>query len=127
MRKQYLCAKECAEQRTVAQYMALRPHLNFFHVPNERPNETERIQQALLGTQPGIPDNFILTRFKRNGVTYTGVVSELKRAHASRSKVSKAQREWLERLKQEGAFTAVCYGSREFIELIEWAYGPMKA
>ena len=105
--------------------MRLRPALNFFHVPNERADEAERMQLAAQGVMPGVPDNFVLTRFKRNGVSYAGVVVELKRAHASRSKVSADQKLWLERLKKEGHMTAVCYGSREYIELIEWAYGPL--
>lgn len=65
------------------------------------------------GRKKGVPDMFLAVA--RGG--YHGLFIELKRADGG--VVSKEQREWINKLKNEGYLAVVCHGCQEAQETIE--------
>ncbi|WP_288080645.1 VRR-NUC domain-containing protein [Pseudomonas sp.] len=83
-----------------------------FHCPNESRGTPLHMQmRAKEGVKPGVPD-----------IIDAGAVRgffELKRLDSSKSRLSPAQREFLQAAADSGAFAAVCYG----FEAFKQAYG----
>lgn len=101
---------ESAEQQSLFQWAALQagafPDLSLlYHIPNggARSKATAGRLKA-EGVRAGVPD--LCLPVPRGA--HHGLYIELKRRHGS--KVSPAQREWLDRLSAQGYDTAVCYG-----------------
>ena len=67
------------------------------------------------GLKKGFPDLQLLIP----AGPYHGLFIELKRAKKSLSKISKEQKEWIERLNRQGYQAKVCYGADEAIETIK--------
>lgn len=67
------------------------------------------------GLKKGFPDLQLLIP----AGSYHGLFIELKRAKKSLSKISKEQKEWIERLNKQGYQAKVCYGADEAIETIK--------
>lgn len=109
---------ESAEQITIFEWAAFcsgrRPELNLlFHVPNggER-SASEAGRFKAEGVKSGVPD--LVLPVARSG--YHGLYIELK---ASDGVVSDKQEEWIDMLKQQSYYAAVCYGADEAITTIE--------
>lgn len=83
----------------------LMPELQYmYHVPNG--GKRDKATAAVLkrqGVKAGVPD--IMLPAARAG--YHGLYIELK---AGENTTTKKQKEWLEYLRQQGYYTAVCYG-----------------
>lgn len=90
------------------------PELEYmYHVPNG--GKRDKATAAALkrqGVKPGVPD--IVLPAVRAG--YHGLYIELK---AGRNTTTENQKRWLEYLRQQGYYTAVCYGWQLAAELIE--------
>jgi hypothetical protein len=95
-----------------------------YHVPNEGKHKAwYRKAQRKRGVKPGVPDYHIAYPFggfpglyielkkKGGGLTKSGNVSK-------RGTVSDEQKEWLERFKEVGFATAVCWGAEEAMEVV---------
>ena len=94
---------ESGHQEALFSWAAYRteimPELQYmYHVPN--------------GGKAGVPD--IMLPAARAG--YHGLYIELK---AGENTTTKKQKEWLEYLRQQGYYTAVCYGWQPAAQLIE--------
>lgn len=93
-----------------------KPHkdgLLLYHVPNG--GKRDKATAAVLkrqGVKAGVPD--IMLPAARAG--YHGLYIELK---AGENTTTKKQKEWLEYLRQQGYYTAVCYGWQPAAQLIE--------
>lgn len=84
-----------------------------YHVPNGgRRDKREAVALKRQGVKAGVPD--IVLPVGRGG--FLGVYVELK---VGKNKTTDLQNEWLESLKEQGYFTAVCYGWREAADTIE--------
>ena len=98
-----------------AGYQQVRmPELAYLHhVPNggKRDKATATALKR-QGVKAGVPD--IVLPAARGG--YHGMYIELK---AGQNKATASQKRWLEYLRQQGYFTAVCYGWQSAAELIE--------
>lgn len=84
-----------------------------YHVPNG--GKRDKATAAVLkrqGVKAGVPD--IMLPAARAG--YHGLYIELK---AGKNTTTKKQKEWLEYLRQQGYYTAVCYGWQPAAQLIE--------
>ena len=84
-----------------------------YHVPNG--GKRDKATAAVLkrqGVKAGVPD--IMLPAARAG--YHGLYIELK---AGENTTTKKQKEWLEYLRQQGYYTAVCYGWQPAAQLIE--------
>lgn len=80
------------------------------HIPNERKCSAAVAHSlARQGLRKGFPDNFIAVANK----TRHGLFIELKRAKKNLSKKSPEQREWIERLNEQGYKAVFCYGAEE--------------
>lgn len=92
----------------------LMPELQYmYHVPNG--GKRDKATAAVLkrqGVKAGVPD--IMLPAARAG--YHGLYIELK---AGENTTTKKQKEWLEYLRQQGYYTAVCYGWQPAAQLIE--------
>lgn len=92
----------------------LMPELQYmYHVPNG--GKRDKATAAVLkrqGVKAGVPD--IMLPAARVG--YHGLYIELK---AGENTTTKKQKEWLEYLRQQGYYTAVCYGWQPAAQLIE--------
>ena len=92
----------------------LMPELQYmYHVPNG--DKRDKATAAVLkrqGVKAGVPD--IMLPAARAG--YHGLYIELK---AGENTTTKKQKEWLEYLRQQGYYTAVCYGWQPAAQLIE--------
>lgn len=94
--------------------MPRMPELKFMHhVPNGGKRDAATATALKRqGVKAGVPD--ICLPAPRGG--YHGLYIELK---AGRNTTTEKQREWLEYLKRQGYFTAVCYGWQSAAELVE--------
>lgn len=92
----------------------IMPELQYmYHVPNG--GKRDKATAAVLkrqGVKAGVPD--IMLPAARAG--YHGLYIELK---AGENTTTKKQKEWLEYLRQQGYYTAVCYGWQPAAQLIE--------
>lgn len=83
------------------------------HVPNGgKRDRATAVALKRQGVKAGVPD--IVLPAARAG--YHGLYIELK---AGKNTTTENQRRWLEYLRQQGYYTAVCYGWQKAAELIE--------
>lgn len=110
------CPKETEEHKELVRHMRTRgiPH---FHVPNENSKRSHRFVNASLGVSSGVPDLFCIVTDVRGKKHLVAI--EMKRVKKSLSKVSPAQRKWLELLQQAGIVAVVAYGAEEGKRVIE--------
>ena len=84
-----------------------------YHVPNGGSrNQLEAANLKRQGVKAGVPDICLPAP---RGI-YHGLYIELK---AGRNTTTAKQRSWLDYLRQQGYFTAVCYGWQTAAELVE--------
>lgn len=108
------CRAERAEQIDAISWLAHNYPDHYaltFHVPNESAgNAFHYAIRAKEGVKAGVPDIIHL------GGTYRwrAGLFELKRCDATKSRLSKDQRDFLEAADARGCFAAVCYGFEEF-------------
>lgn len=102
---------ETLEQIAVADYLRLKKIL-FIHIPNEgkRSVTVARILKA-MGLQPGFPDLLIL---EPRG-SYHALAIEMK---TENGRLTENQREWLNKLRDNGYFATACWGADEAITVI---------
>ena len=101
------------EQIKLAQYLDMKNYC-WCHVPNEGKHKIQYYaKQKRLGVKKGVPDNFIFDVIDG----YKGIAIELKRKKGGR--VSKEQKEWLNKLQNRGWLTRVCKGADEAIDWLE--------
>lgn len=111
------CSPESREQITLFEWAALNlgkyPELELlYHIPNGgKRAKTTAIRLKLEGVKSGVPD---LKLPVPRGI-YNGLYIELK---AGKNKPTKNQEEWLDNLKKQGYFTAVCYGWESASEVL---------
>lgn len=109
---------EAEEQMCIfrwADYMGeQKPELKLlYHVPNGGKRDIGTAKKLKSeGVKAGVPD--IVLPVARGG--YHGLYIELK---VGKNKPTALQKEWLERLKQEGYYTTWCMGSKAAIQVIE--------
>lgn len=93
------------------------PNVIIFHVPNEGaipPQYRDKLlQMGLLG---GVSDLVLLKPSKG----YHGAMIEMKRTNKSDSTVSQDQIDFLRWAREEGYFTAVCFGAEEYIKCLRY-------
>lgn len=113
--------KEKQLQKATARFLALYDTFNLcaFHCPNERENEAQRVQLSLQGVKPGVSDWIILKPFEVAGVSFAGMVIELK---VSGGTVSENQIKFLNEMQANGFHCSVCWNGEAFEDLIRWAY-----
>lgn len=94
--------------------MQRMPELEYLHhVPNGgKRDKATAIALKRQGVKAGVPD--IVLPVVREG--YHGMYIELK---AGKNTTTEKQERWLEHLRQQGYYTAVCYGWQIAAELIE--------
>lgn len=94
--------------------MGRMPELEYMHhVPNGgKRDRATAVALKRQGVKAGVPD--IVLPAARAG--YHGLYIELK---AGKNTTTENQRRWLEYLRQQGYYTAVCYGWQNAAELIE--------
>lgn len=94
--------------------LARMPELEYLHhVPNGgKRDKATAIALKRQGVKAGVPD-IVLPAVRGK---YHGLYIELK---AGRNTTTNKQDRWLEYLRHEGYFTAVCYGWQAAAELIE--------
>ena len=116
-RQQNRRRSEATEQETVIQWcgwqQASHPELKLiYHIPNGGSRNTpEAANLKRQGVKAGVPD--LCLPVARNG--FHGLYIEMK---YGRNKTTESQDEWLEALKEQGYFTAVCYGAEEAERII---------
>lgn len=94
--------------------IAKMPELEYMHhVPNGgKRDKTTAIALKRQGVKAGVPD-IVLPAPKGE---YHGLYIELK---AGQNTATKSQKDFLEYLRQQGYYTAICYGWQKAAELIE--------
>lgn len=107
------CAHEEFEQRTLAAWLDSRfvdgERVLWTHAPNGgHRNAVAGARLKRQGTKAGVPDALIFTP-PPSRPEARGVALELKRVSGGR--LSREQREWLERLERLGWITLVCKGA----------------
>lgn len=108
-----LVPKERVEQRWVISDLG-DIGLWGIHAKNEgRHSAAARALLAAEGVRSGFPDVLILGRCVVAGVEYIGLAIELKRADGTPSRVSDAQREWIDRLRLLGLAATWAAGAAE--------------
>ncbi len=96
-----------------------RARIKFFHVPNERRDESTRIALSSSGVKPGVPDLVIID--PPPGVDAVGAVIEMKRREGG--KVSRVQEQWLDWFEERGWVVAVCEGAAAALDQLRtWGY-----
>ena len=110
--------REGAEQATLFNWAGMQsiwyPELELlFHIPNGgKRSKSEAARFKAEGVKPGVPD--ICLPVARGG--YHGLYIELKRRSGSHA--TDYQRDWLERLSNQGYKAAVCHGWEEAASMI---------
>jgi hypothetical protein len=110
--------KESGEQQALFQWIEYNksrlPELALaYHVPNGgKRNLREAARLKKEGVHAGVPD--ICLSVARNG--YHGMYIELK---ADKGKPTENQIEWMDRLRKQGYFVALCHGWESAVESIE--------
>lgn len=94
--------------------MQRMPELEYmYHVPNGgKRDAATAVALKRQGVKAGVPD--VMLPAARAG--FHGLYIELK---AGKNTTTKKQKEWLEYLRQQGYYTAVCYSWQLAAELIE--------
>jgi hypothetical protein len=120
---------ESEEQKSVAEYLFARPHIDWCHVPNGAGIMGGRFDGArigklkkleAMGVRKGVPDLLVFTPPPAHPHA-KGAAIELKRRKGGT--VSPEQQEWLLKLTALGWKTAICKGADEAIQqLKEWGY-----
>ena len=111
-RQQCRKRSEAAEQETVIQWCGWHegkhPELKLiYHVPNGGSRNTlEAANLKRQGVKAGVPD--LCLPVPKNG--FHGLYIEMK---YGKNKTTEKQKEWLEALRGQGYYTAVCYGAEE--------------
>ena len=111
MRIKYPTERE--EQKLLIHYLQAR-RIPFYAVPNggsRNPVEAKNLKAE--GVSAGVPDVCIPVPNKK----YHGLYIEMKRQKGGR--VSEKQKEWIERLNQNGYLAVVCKGFNEAREVVE--------
>jgi len=115
-------------QIAVAQYLRLQyPLVLFIHVPNEgnrvrKQNKKggwyspEGVRNKQMGVVPGCPDFLIFKPVQHGLVTYHGAAIELK---IKPNRPTPEQLNFMNHLKNEGWYTAVCYDMDEAEKIIK--------
>ena len=109
---------EAQEQMTLFSWAAMQsgkyPELNLlYHVPNGGSrHKAEAGRLRAEGVKAGVPDLCLPVARGQ----YHGLYIELK---AGENTTTKKQKEWLEYLRQQGYYTAICYGWQPAAQLIE--------
>ena len=110
--------REGAEQATLFNWAGMQsiryPELELlFHIPNGgKRSKSEAARFKAEGVKPGVPD--ICLPVARGG--YHGLYIELKRRSGNHA--TDYQRDWLEKLSNQGYKAAVCYGWEEAASMI---------
>jgi VRR-NUC domain len=108
---------EWIEQVIVCEWLKQKhPHVLFWHTPNEGmipPQYRKKLLQ--MGLLSGVSDLF----FPAGNKGYSGLVVEMKRLDG---KVSKPQKDFIDKMRLLNYFSLACYGSDEAIEIIRWFY-----
>ncbi len=108
---------EAAEQEVLIQWCEWRqvkyPELKLiYHIPNGGSrNKIEAVNLKKQGVKAGVPD--LCLPVARKG--FHGLYIEMK---YGKNRITKYQKEWLEDLKKQGYFVAVCYGAYEAEQVI---------
>jgi len=111
-RQQYRKRSEATEQEALIEWSGWQqgtfPELKLlFHIPNGGSrNKLEAANLKRQGVKAGVPD--LCLPVARNG--FHGLYIEMK---YGKNTTTDSQDEWLEDLKEQGYFTAVCYGAEE--------------
>ncbi len=111
------CTPESREQITLFEWAILQeckyPELELLHhIPNGgKRAKTTAIRLKMEGVKPGVPD--VMLPVPRG--IYHGLYIELK---AGKNKTTEKQDKWLSNLKQQGYYTAVCYGWESASEVL---------
>lgn len=108
---------EAQEQKVLVQWLEANRVL-FVHVPNgrKRGNPITGRLLKLEGARPGFPDLLVFD-IPPAAPSYRGVAIELKRVTGGR--VSGAQKQWFQDLRERGWFVAVCAGAGEAIATLQ--------
>ena len=115
--KQKTAPSEDVEQMQVLNYCRMmsgaHPELELvYHIPNEgKRSKTAAAVQMRIGLKAGVPD--LCLPVARQG--FHGLYIEMK---SLTGRLSAKQRNWLDRLAEQGYKTAVCYGAEEAIAVI---------
>jgi len=103
-------------QKTVLQWIALYPDLKdvVIHIPNEG-RRTARFGKLLkdMGMKSGVSDLFIAMGCHG----FFGAWIELKSKNGS---LSQSQKKFIESMRQQNYFAAVCHSIEDCIETIKW-------
>lgn len=111
-RQQYRKRSEATEQEAVIKWCNRQqrecPELKLiFHIPNGGSRNTlEAANLKRQGVKAGVPD--LCLPVPKNG--FHGLYIEMK---YGKNKTTKRQEEWLKALREQGYYTAVCYGAEE--------------
>lgn len=128
-----LLPKESDEQMLSCQWIATKfDYYEWIHIANENlflsllPMRLAfRIINHLkkLGLKKGVPDIMIFRTLKFEGITYKGLVIEIKRQIPLDSPVSPEQAEWLTQMKlKNGWYSIVCYGAEQVQKAVTELY-----
>jgi len=111
--KRYNFPTEREEQKKLVEYLKFK-RIPFYAVPNGGSrNKIEARNMKAEGVSAGVPDICIPVPNKR----YHGLYIEMKRQKGGR--VSDKQKEWIDRLNQNGYLAKVCRGFKEAKEVVE--------
>lgn len=107
---------EASEQAAVFQYAAIKARTDprwgmLFAIPNGMAASSirEAVNAKRAGLKRGVPDIFLAVPVDN----HAGLFIELKRSGGIPSDVSPEQRDWLQRLQDQGYQTVVAYGWKE--------------
>ena len=91
------------------------PELKMLHaIPNGGSRHpAEAINLKRQGVKAGVSDVFLPVSRK----SYHGIYIELK---TKNGRLSLNQKEWIEAVRSEGYYAAVCYGMNEAVKLLSW-------
>jgi uncharacterized protein (UPF0371 family) len=106
------CPFEVDEQEDIALWLD-HNQFDWFHVPNEGDKAIQyNTFLKRCGVKKGIVDIIILDSPPKFPYK-VGVAIELKRQEKSVSKVSKEQKEWIDKFDKHNWATRICYGAKE--------------
>ena len=128
-----LLPKEADEQMLSCSWIATKfDYYEWIHIANENlflsllPEKLAfRIINHLkkLGLKKGFPDIMIFRTLEFEGITYKGLVIEVKRQIPLDSPVSSEQAEWLTQMKlKNGWYSIVCYGAEQVQKAVTELY-----
>lgn len=110
--------READEQAAVFQHAALQARTDarwgmLFAIPNGKAASSirEAVNAKRTGLKRGVPDMFLPVPVDN----HAGLFLELKRGGGGPSDLSPEQRDWLQRLQEQGYQTAVAYGWKEAV------------